>query len=91
MPLVHHESSNCCFIIYGEVYILLPFGYDESIVGIYLARVGVFLCFYVIAAFAGALGSPEWIWAFCDCCNGMMALPNLYGLLRLSGMLREYR
>ncbi len=52
---------------------------------------GVFFCFYVVAAFAGALGSPEWIWAFCDCCNGMMALPNLYCLLRLSGMLREYR
>lgn len=52
---------------------------------------GVFLCCYVVAAFAGTLGSPEWIWAFCDCCNGMMALPNLYGILRLSGLLREYR
>jgi Na+/alanine symporter len=38
---------------------------------------------YLLAAFAGALGSPEWIWAFCDCANGMMALPNLYALLRL--------
>lgn len=38
---------------------------------------------YLVAAFAGALGSPEWIWAFCDCANAMMALPNLYALLKL--------
>ena len=44
-----------------------------------------FPALYVLAAFAGALGSPEWIWALCDCCNGMMALPNLYAMLRLSG------
>ena len=43
---------------------------------------GVFLACYVLAAFAGALGKPEWLWTFCDCCNGMMALPNLFGLLR---------
>ncbi|MBR4201346.1 MAG: sodium:alanine symporter family protein [Oscillospiraceae bacterium] len=46
-----------------------------------------FPALYVLAAFAGALGSPEWIWAFCDCCNGLMALPNLYAMLRLSDSL----
>ncbi len=44
----------------------------------------VYFAAYVLLAFAGALGSPAWIWAFCDCCNGMMALPNLYGLMILS-------
>lgn len=46
---------------------------------------------YVLLCFAGALGSPAWIWALCDCCNGMMALPNLYGMLRLSVYLKQYR
>lgn len=50
-----------------------------------------FLAAYILLCFAGALGSPEWIWALCDCCNGMMALPNLYGMLRLSGELRCLR
>lgn len=40
---------------------------------------------YLLAAFAGALWNPAWIWTLCDCANGMMALPNLYALLRLSG------
>ncbi len=44
----------------------------------------VFFAGYLLFAFAGALGSPALIWTFCDCCNGMMALPNLWGLLRLS-------
>lgn len=43
----------------------------------------VFKAVYLLAAFAGALGEPVWIWTFCDCANGMTALPNLYALLRL--------
>lgn len=42
-----------------------------------------YLALWVFTAFAGAFGSPEWIWAFSDCCNGIMALPNLYAILRL--------
>ena len=37
----------------------------------------------LVAAFAGAHGNPAWLWAFCDLCNGCMALPNLYALLLL--------
>lgn len=48
----------------------------------------VFAGAYILLAFAGALGSPAWIWALCDCCNGMMALPNLWGILKLSGNCR---
>lgn len=43
----------------------------------------VFLAGYVLLAFAGALGDPGWVFAFCDCCNGLMALPNLCALLVL--------
>ncbi len=44
----------------------------------------VFRAGYLLAAFAGALGEPDWVWTFCDCVNGVMALPNLYALLRLN-------
>ena len=50
--------------------------------------VPVYLAGFVLLAFAGALGSPEWIWQLCDCCNGLMALPNLYCMCRLSHILR---
>ena len=43
----------------------------------------VFMMCCILAAFSGALGSPEWIWTFCDLCNGCMALPNLAALLLL--------
>jgi AGCS family alanine or glycine:cation symporter len=46
----------------------------------------VFPFCYLLAAFAGALGNPAWVWTLCDCTNGMMALPNLYALLRLGGL-----
>ena len=47
----------------------------------------VYPAVYLLLCFAGALGSPEWIWQLCDCCNGLMALPNLWGMCRLSYML----
>ncbi len=53
-----------------------------------LRGVPVYLAGFVLLAFAGALGSPEWIWQLCDCCNGLMALPNLYCMCRLSRILR---
>lgn len=53
--------------------------------------VTVYLTAYILFCFAGALGSPDWIWQLCDCCNGLMALPNLYGMCRLSHMLPRQR
>ena len=49
----------------------------------------VWLAGYILLAFAGAFGGYAWVWAVCDCCNGMMALPNLIGLMRLSHLLPE--
>jgi AGCS family alanine or glycine:cation symporter len=50
---------------------------------------------FVIAAFAGSLYSLQFVWLFSDVMNGLMALPNLVGLLLLSGVAvretREYR
>ena len=49
--------------------------------------VTVYLAAYIFLSFAASLGSPDWIWQVCDCCNGLMALPNLWGMCRLSHML----
>ncbi|MBR3267434.1 MAG: sodium:alanine symporter family protein [Oscillospiraceae bacterium] len=49
---------------------------------------GLYLALCISAAFAGAFGSPLWLWCFCDLCNGCMALPNLLGMMRLSSRIR---
>ncbi|ADU32383.1 alanine/glycine:cation symporter family protein [Evansella cellulosilytica] len=41
---------------------------------------------FVLLIFAGALGSNDIIWNFADAANAMMAVPNLIGLLGLSGI-----
>jgi AGCS family alanine or glycine:cation symporter len=47
---------------------------------------------FVGAAFLGAVRSLEFVWKFSDVMNGLMALPNLVGLLLLSGVIaRETR
>jgi AGCS family alanine or glycine:cation symporter len=49
---------------------------------------------YIIAAFMGSIYSLEFVWVFSDVMNGLMALPNLVGLILLSGVAaketREY-
>ncbi len=47
---------------------------------------------FVIAAFVGTVWSLEFVWTLSDVMNGLMALPNLIGLLLLSGLVaRETR
>ena len=47
---------------------------------------------YVIAAYAGAVYSLHFVWTLSDLLNGLMALPNLVGLILLSGIVaRETR
>ena len=41
------------------------------------------LC-YAAAAVAGSTMDLYLLWDLCGCCNGLMALPNLYGLFRLA-------
>ncbi len=42
---------------------------------------------FVIAVFFGAIRSLEFVWGVSDVMNGLMALPNLVGLLLLSGVI----
>jgi len=42
---------------------------------------------FVGATFFGAVRSLEFVWTLSDVMNGLMALPNLIGLLFLSGVL----
>ena len=45
-----------------------------------------------MAAFLGSLGTIEVVWLLSDVLNGLMAIPNLIGLLLLSGLIvRETR
>jgi alanine or glycine:cation symporter, AGCS family len=47
---------------------------------------------FVIAIFIGAVAELEAVWLFADIMNGLMALPNLIGLIVLSGLVaRETR
>ncbi len=47
---------------------------------------------FIAAAFAGAIFELDFVWLFSDVMNGLMALPNLIGLLLLSGVVaRESR
>ena len=49
---------------------------------------------FIVAIFFGAIKSLELVWGLSDVMNGLMALPNLVGLLLLSGVIaretREY-
>ncbi len=41
---------------------------------------------FIAAAFAGSVYSLDFVWLVSDLMNGLMALPNLIGLLLLSGV-----
>ena len=41
---------------------------------------------FVLAVFVGAVTSLDLVWTFADIMNGLMALPNLIGVLGLSGV-----
>jgi AGCS family alanine or glycine:cation symporter len=42
---------------------------------------------FVVATFLGGIYSLEFVWTLSDVMNGLMALPNLIGLLMLSGVI----
>jgi AGCS family alanine or glycine:cation symporter len=41
---------------------------------------------FVLAVFVGAVAKLDFVWTFADVMNGLMAVPNLIGLLGLSGV-----
>ena len=48
-------------------------------------RIPLYRALFVLAAFAGCMMRLEPVWALSDTCNGLMALPNLTGILALRG------
>jgi alanine or glycine:cation symporter, AGCS family len=56
------------------------------------ASVTPYRLLFIAAIFVGAVTELEVVWTFADIMNGLMALPNLIGLLLLSGLIvRETR
>lgn len=64
---------------YGEKCFQYLFPNEKAVMG-YRA---VFVCFILV----GATASLDVIWALADVLNGLMAIPNLIGLLGLSGVI----
>ncbi|MQA84346.1 MAG: amino acid carrier protein [Streptosporangiales bacterium] len=68
--------------------------YGERCMDRLFGRVSVtpYRLLFVVLIFVGAITQLEVVWAFADVMNGLMALPNLVGLLLLSGLIaRETR
>lgn len=49
----------------------------------------IFRIFFISAVIIGAMVSLEFVWNFSDLMNGMMAIPNLIGLLLLSRIVKN--
>ncbi|GAB3454511.1 sodium:alanine symporter family protein [Streptomonospora sediminis] len=62
--------------------------YGERCIDFLIGRKGVlpFRFVFVVVVFVGATVPLDIIWSFSDIANGLMALPNLVGLLLLSGV-----
>jgi len=68
---------------YGEKSVEFLFGYRS---------VKPYRVIFIVAVFFGAVRSLDFVWSISDVMNGLMALPNLVGLLLLSGVIaRETR
>lgn len=62
--------------------------YGERCIERLIGRIGVmpYRVAFSIFVFLGAILSLDLVWTFSDIANGLMALPNLIGLLLLSGI-----
>lgn len=49
----------------------------------------VYRIIYVLMVFVGAVGSLDLIWSISETMNGLMAIPNLVGLISLSGVVTK--
>jgi alanine or glycine:cation symporter, AGCS family len=49
----------------------------------------IYRVFFTVAVMVGAVVSLEFVWNFSDLMNGMMAIPNLIGLLWLSPIIKK--
>lgn len=62
--------------------------YGERCIEMLVGRRGVmpYRLVFAVVVYVGAVLSLEMVWTFSDIANGLMALPNLIGLLLLSGV-----
>jgi len=51
--------------------------------------INIYRIFFIAAVIVGATTSLEFVWNFSDLMNGMMAIPNLIGLLLLSKVIKQ--
>ncbi len=65
---------------YGEKAIEYLFGHKS---------IKIYRVFFTVAVMVGATVSLEFVWNFSDLMNGMMAIPNLVGLLWLSPVIKQ--
>lgn len=66
---------------YGEVSIEYLFNNSKIAVRIYR-------CCYIVFVFLGAVGSLDLIWSISETMNGLMAIPNLIGIIGLSKVIK---
>jgi AGCS family alanine or glycine:cation symporter len=65
---------------YGEKAIEYLFGHKS---------IKIYRVFFTVAVMVGSVVSLEFVWNFSDLMNGMMAIPNLIGLLWLSPIIKQ--
>ncbi len=106
-PLTAHAFSSVLGIVGGPIVALgsLLFGYSTIITWCYYGQqcaryifgpivVRPYAWLFVIVAFLGSIVEIPFVWLLTDALNGAMAIPNLIGLIFLSGVMakevREY-
>lgn len=67
---------------YGEVSMEYLFHNSKTAVGIYRYV-------YVVFVFIGAVGSLDLVWSISETMNGLMAIPNLIGIIGLSKVIKS--
>ncbi|MBR2500144.1 MAG: sodium:alanine symporter family protein [Clostridia bacterium] len=67
---------------YGEV--CMEFLSNKSAKAVVIYR-----CIYVAFVFVGTMGSLDLIWSVSEAMNGLMAIPNLIGIIGLCGVVKE--
>jgi AGCS family alanine or glycine:cation symporter len=77
-----------CLILFGYTTIIAWGYYGEKCVEFIAGGriLGAYRIIFCLCAFLGAVMSFEMVWPLADIMNGLMALPNLIGLIALSGV-----
>ncbi len=101
-PLTAHAFSSVLSVLGGPIVAIssLLFGYSTIITWCYYGQqcaryilgpavIKPYAWLFVIVAFLGAIVKIPFVWLLTDALNGAMAIPNLIGLLFLSGIMAK--